>query len=251
MHVGETDSAVEDYLDRGFAVLTDITSESVLRAVEAVLDERERHWEAEVMRMPGRRSWISRAGEITFTARLAGTEPVLRDLITSEVLLGFLTSVLGAHIRLYFDQAVYKKPRCPHAVPWHQDDGYNPKVPSDYVTFWIPLTNTTVDNGTIRVQPGRHHEGPLPHHRSSDGYLVCDQGSDGGLPVELRRGDALAFSSLIPHSTGPNRTSTVRKAYIATCVPDGTQLKDGTPCDHPVNQPLLSSKRDPPQSTDR
>ena len=32
---------------------------------------------------------------------------------------------------------------------------------ADYVTFWIPVTDTTVANGTIRFQPGRHRAGPL------------------------------------------------------------------------------------------
>ena len=57
--------------------------------------------------------------------------------------------------------------------------------------------------------------------------------------MELRRGDVVAFSSLVPHATGPNTTRLVRKAYIASCIPDGTRLADGTERNDPVNQPRL------------
>ena len=52
----------------------------------------------------------------------------------------FTRVILGPSVRLYFDQAVYKKPFCEQVVPWHQDNGYNPKVPADYVSLWVALT---------------------------------------------------------------------------------------------------------------
>ena len=98
--------------------------------------------------LPSGCSWISHAGEIIFTARLAGNEPALRALLLTDTISEFMKATVGPAVRLYFDQAVYKKPRCNQVVPWHQDNGYNPKVPADYVTFWVPVTDTTVANGT-------------------------------------------------------------------------------------------------------
>jgi ectoine hydroxylase-related dioxygenase (phytanoyl-CoA dioxygenase family) len=154
-----------------------------------------------------------------------------------------LQAAIGPEVRLHFDQAVYKKPGCETVLPWHQDDGYNPKAPAEYVSLWVPLTDSTVTNGTIRVQPGQHLQGPLPHRRDGEGHLVCQDGAAGGMPIELRRGDVLAISSLLPHASGPNTTSTVRKAYVAVCVPDGTMLVDGTACDRVPEQPLVLSGR--------
>jgi phytanoyl-CoA hydroxylase len=239
MSAVEIPSVVADYRRHGYAVLPNAVPAWILDVAEEALDAREHSWERQLRQLPGGRSWISHAGEVTFTARLAGTEPVLRRLLDCAALVDFRTEVVGPSVRLYFDQAVYKKPRCQQVVPWHQDDGYNPKVPSDYTTFWVAITDTTVANGTIRFQSGRHHEGPRPHWRTSGGYLVCEAGADGGVAVELQRGDVVAFSSLLPHATGPNTTPRIRKAYIATCVPDGTRLVDGTVCNDPVDQPLL------------
>jgi phytanoyl-CoA hydroxylase len=240
LHVGIGHSVERCRLPHAWhAVLRNAVPTRILDAAEEVLDGRERSWERQLQQLPDGRSWISHAGEVTFTARLAGTEPILRRLLACDALVAFRTAIVGPSVRLYFDQAVYKKPRCEQVVPWHQDDGYNPKVPSDYVTFWLAITDTTVANGTIRFQPGRHHEGPRPHWRTSGGYLVCEAGADGGVAVELQRGDVVAFSSLLPHATGPNTTPHIRKAYIATCVPDGTRFIDGVVCNDPVDQPLL------------
>ena len=230
---------MEHYRRYGYAVLPNSVPLQALDAAEDVLDTRERSWERQLRRLPGGRSWISHAGEITFTARLAGTEPVLRALLASHALVRFRTTIVGPSARLYFDQAVYKKAQCEQVVPWHQDNGYNPKRPADYVTFWIAVTDTTVANGTIRFQPGKHRAGPLRHWRNPGDYLVCDDDAQGGVPVELHRGDVVAFSSLLPHATGSNTTRHVRKAYTASCIPDGTRLANGAACDDPVNQPLL------------
>src|SRR5450631_4435526 len=149
MQIVEIVSAVADYRRCGYTVLAKAVPTNVLDSAEEVLDERERSWERHLRQLPDGRSWISHAGEITFTARLAGSEPVLRSVLASNVVEPFMAAIVGPRARLYFDQAVYKKPGCLQMVPWHQDNGYNPKLPADYVTFWIPLTDTNLDNGTI------------------------------------------------------------------------------------------------------
>jgi hypothetical protein len=59
--------------------------------------------------------------------------------------------------------------------------------------------------------------------------------------VPARAGDAIIFSSLSPHRTGPNlKTGTVRKAYILQYAHDGSIAthRDGrtAPQDHPERQ---------------
>ena len=43
--------------------------------------------------------------------------------------------LLGPDVRLYWDQAVYKKPETPREFPWHQDTGYVFTEPQDYLTL--------------------------------------------------------------------------------------------------------------------
>ena len=41
--------------------------------------------------------------------------------------------------RLYWEQAVAKPPQARTELPWHQDNGYTPLIPEEYVTCWLAL----------------------------------------------------------------------------------------------------------------
>ncbi len=124
---------------------------------------------------------------------------------------------------MYWDQAVYKKPDTAATFPWHQDNGYAFVEPQQYLTCWIALTDATVENGCPWVVPGLHRAGTLAH-RYSDAGFVCLSGSDDAVAVPTERGSIAVFSSLTPHSTGPNLTDQVRKAYIVQFAPDGAYV---------------------------
>src|SRR6202034_175456 len=75
-------------------------------------------------------------------------------------------------LRLYWDQAVYKKPEYPKPFPWHQDNGYTYIEPQAYLTCWVALNDATLDNGCPWVIPGGHLRGTLAHRASKLGF-VC------------------------------------------------------------------------------
>jgi phytanoyl-CoA hydroxylase len=126
-------------------------------------------------------------------------------------------------VRLYWDQAVYKKPEPVREFPWHQDNGYTFVEPQSYLTCWVPLTPATVDNGCPWVVPGMHLYGTVHHEMTSWGWC-CDVDSSSAVPIEAEPGDVVVFSSLTPHRTGPNTTDEVRKAYILQYAPDGAEV---------------------------
>jgi Phytanoyl-CoA dioxygenase (PhyH) len=94
--------------------------------------------------------------------------------------------------------------------------------------------------------PGLHRRGTLRHWMTDLGWRCLDDAPD-AVPVPVRAGGVVVFSSLTPHRTGPNRTDAVRKAYIVQFAPDGAHTvtlgDDGTrrvvPCDHPDRQFLI------------
>ena len=126
-------------------------------------------------------------------------------------------------MRLYWDQAVYKKPGTESPFPWHQDNGYAFVEPQQYLTCWVALTDATEENGCPWVVPGLHRRGTLAHEYSDIGF-VCLRDPDDAVPVPARAGSIVVFSSLTPHSTGPNRTGDVRKAYIVQFAPAGAEV---------------------------
>ena len=58
-------------------------------------------------------------------------------------------------------------------------------------------------------------------HEYSDIGFVCLRDPADAVAVPAAAGSIVVFSSLTPHSTGPNRTGVARKAYIVQFAPTG------------------------------
>ena len=99
---------------------------------------------------------IAKADGITFTVHLVKLSQVLRDFSASRVFQDLCHDVIGPDVRLYWDQAVYKKPEYPKPFPWHQDNGYTYIEPQAYLTCWVALNDATLDNGCPWVIPSGH-----------------------------------------------------------------------------------------------
>ena len=220
------------YDERGFFVLEDALGAAEVRALVEAIDPLEAHQEEALRAMEGGRFFIARADEITFTTHLVTRSAVLRSFTASVLFADICADLIGPDVRLYWDQAVYKKPGTASPFPWHQDNGYAFVEPQQYLTCWVALTDATEENGCPWVVPGLHRLGTLAHEYSDIGF-VCLRDPEEAVPVPAAAGSIVVFSSLTPHSTGPNRTDSVRKAYIVQFAPSGTAVTrtgpDGAP----------------------
>jgi phytanoyl-CoA hydroxylase len=228
--LGEEQLAMFDA--HGYCVVEGAIARHDLRSLEEEIDRIEGARNEWLRLEPGQRAWISRADLVDFAPKLVAKSARLRQFSRSRLLTDICRDLIGPDVRLYFDQAVYKRPRTPAAMlPLHQDNGYNFKYPEAYVTLWIPLQDVGPENGCLWVVPGLHRLGTLAHHATDGGYITCDVDPDDAVAVPVRAGDLVVLSSLAPHSTAGNLSPQLRKAYLLSYVPDGTILRDGTPCD--------------------
>jgi phytanoyl-CoA hydroxylase len=218
-----TAAQARQYDERGFFVLEDALGRREVDALVAAIDPLEARGEEKLRDMEGGRFFIARADEITFTTHLVLQSQVLRDFTTSALLADVCADLIGPAVRLYWDQAVYKKPGTESPFPWHQDNGYAFVEPQQYLTCWVALTDATEENGCPWVVPGLHRRGTLAHEYSDNGFVCLREPAD-AVAVPVRAGSIVVFSSLTPHSTGPNRTAAVRKAYIVQFAPAGATV---------------------------
>lgn len=167
---------------------------------------------------------ISRTGEISFTQHLAEQDESIARFVRHDRLIELAAALLGPDLELYWDQAVYKLPDTARDFPWHQDNGYTPVEPEEYLTVWLALSEVTLQNGCLWVLPGSHREGIQPHLDTPIGK-AADTAGRAGVPVEARTGDVLAFSSLLLHKSGPNTSTRERKAYIVQYAQAGVRDK--------------------------
>jgi phytanoyl-CoA hydroxylase len=187
------------------------------------------------------RAFIARAGEITFTVHPVKRSQICRDFVSSKLFSDLCFDLLGPNVRLYWDQAVYKKPGTTAPFPWHQDNGYAYVEPQQYLTCWVALTDTDESNGCPLVVPGLHRAGTFAHWPTELGF-VCLEEPDTIVAVPAKAGDIVVFSSLTPHCTGANQTNDdTRKSYIVQFAPDNaavlTTSASGGVSETPANDP--------------
>lgn len=222
----------------GFVKVENVFPAATIAAVVEAIDPLEREQEAEV-RAGGSSTRLNSVDAITFSVHLVKRSPVLREFAQHPFFKSVCHDLIGGDVRLYWDQSVYKKAGKPREFPWHQDNGYTYIEPQQYLTCWIPLTDVDTDNGCPWIAPALHKQGTFEHRLTPTGLRCIDSVPD-AVCVAARAGDAIVFSSLAPHRTGPNlKAGTVRKAYILQYAPDGAiaypRDGDGTPV--PQNDP--------------
>jgi ectoine hydroxylase-related dioxygenase (phytanoyl-CoA dioxygenase family) len=240
-----SDEDARAFNEDGFFVLRDVIDAETIEKVRSAIDPFEAQMEAMLRGRPDGRMFIAKADGITFTVHLVKRSPVLREFASSKIFADLCHDLISPDVRLYWDQAVYKKPEYPKDFPWHQDNGYTYVEPQSYLTCWVPLTDATVENGCPWVARGGHLHGTLGHRLSELGYVCREQDGPEAVPVPVRAGSIVVFSSLTPHRTGPNVTKGVRKTYILQYAPDGARVIDGDLCAAPDRQFLILKNGEP------
>lgn len=140
---------------------------------------------------------------------------------------------------------------------WHTDASeqlalcLTPEARSrEYVSFWCPLDATSEANGTLVVRP-RFEEPPSPPPPPStdrasrsappadrsdptDETSTYDEGTrGGGVAVDARPGDVVAFSSRLWHASGRNRSRRPRRVFYAQF--SSQPLTDGSRDSTPIS----------------
>lgn len=176
---------------------------------------------------------ISHRGKRYFANECQREVPALRRVLFSAAMTDICRATLGETAYFFFDQYVVKGPEGGLPFAWHQDSGYvvgngGPPDHAPYLTCWCPLDDATEENGTVRLIPGSHRRGILPHDRQpGTNDLVGASGDAEGIVVEAKAGDVVAFSSLTLHATGANRSDRPRRVYLAQYTPEA-MLDPGT-----------------------
>lgn len=92
-----------------------------------------------------------------------------RALAVDPHILDVVESLIGPDIQLQQSRLILK-PRVPSAwFDWHQDFPAYPHTNFDLLVVTVYLDDATAANGCLRVVPGSHRLGPLPHRFISEG----------------------------------------------------------------------------------
>ena len=135
-------------------------------------------------------------------------------LMKSDRVRGALEAVNGPSTLLQ-SFAFTKLPHEVRTKHWHQDGVYWGLSDSRVCCMFIPMTETTVDNGCIWFVPGTHRLGRMHHHVATDEFglenLECDIAAfRDPVPMLLQPGDAVIAHTYMVHASFHNRTDRPR-----------------------------------------
>ncbi len=103
-------------------------------------------------------------------------------------------------------------------TPWHQDAGvcWPETDPYFMLTIWIPIVDTTLENGCLQVLPRSHKMGLFTHVWNEAGLTVPPELLPQGLTpkvLPIRAGGVILFHNYTLHSAKPNESDTVRWSF--------------------------------------
>ena len=129
-----SDEEITCFNENGYVVVEEAFSPEEVESVINQIDPYEYNVTEALKGLDGGKFFISRAEEITFTTHLVTQSEDLKNFSKHKVFGDICKDLIGPDVRLYWDQAVYKKPGTKDEFPWHQDNGYTFIDPQAYLT---------------------------------------------------------------------------------------------------------------------
>jgi len=159
------------------------------------------------------------------------------DLATHPRILDAVEDVLGPNLLVWTVSIFPKYPRDPGYISWHQDGTYWGLDSTRVVTAWVALTDSTPDNGCMRVMPGSHRRPILPHrdtyaadNRLSRGQEIeVEVDEQDAVDVVLRAGEMSLHHVNIIHGSNPNPSDGSRIGFAPRFMTPETRQIDGEP----------------------
>jgi chlorinating enzyme len=156
------------------------------------------------------------------------------DLVLHPAILDAVEELLGPDILVHSTTAFAKPPRSPQFVSWHQDGYYWGLDAPRLVSVWVALSESTPENGCLRVVPGSHRGAwldhairPHEHNMLGTGLNVAAEVDESrAIDVRLRAGEMSLHHVDLVHGSEPNRSDGPRIGFaIRYTTPEVAQAR--------------------------
>ncbi|MGI4945145.1 MAG: phytanoyl-CoA dioxygenase family protein [Janthinobacterium lividum] len=165
------------------------------------------------------------AGQLRHKSHLLFTW--LDEVIRHPGILDAVEDVLGPNLLVWGSSFFIKDARDPGFVSWHQDSTYWGLDPADIVTAWVALSESTAENGAMRVMPDTHKMDQVPHRDTfaegnllSRGQEIAVEVDDSkAVMLELQPGEMSLHHVRLIHGSDPNPSGKRRIGFAIRYLP--------------------------------
>ena len=151
----------------------------------------------------------------------------LNDLVRHDRILDAVEDLIGPDILCWGTSFFIKEPRNTAYVSWHQDSTYWGLEPADIVTAWVALSDSTTENGAMRVIPGSHLRDQIPHRDTFAPDNLLSRGQEimvalddrEAATLELAAGEMSLHHVRLIHGSEPNPSGQRRIGFAIRYIP--------------------------------
>jgi ectoine hydroxylase-related dioxygenase (phytanoyl-CoA dioxygenase family) len=131
-------------------------------------------------------------------------------------LLNLMRLILGKNILLDFTQVRIDDSQNDRLLPFHQE--MFGQMSRTCLTAWAALRDVTVEGGALRILPGSHKKGFVPHRfypEFNNYHGVAETvPADKVIHLTASAGDIVVFHPLLFHASSPNQLDQIRWTFI-------------------------------------
>jgi ectoine hydroxylase-related dioxygenase (phytanoyl-CoA dioxygenase family) len=160
----------------------------------------------------------------------------LDRLIRHPAILDAVEDVLGPDILCWSSTFFIKEARDPGFVSWHQDSTYWGLDPADIVTAWVALSESTAENGAMRVIPDTQKLDQIAHRDTFAADNMLTRGQEIAVDVDgskavmlsLQPGEMSLHHVRLIHGSDPNPSAKRRIGFAIRYLPTHVRQVVGT-----------------------
>lgn len=136
-------------------------------------------------------------------------------LIVDERFTSAAAAIIGPNVQLHHTKMFIKPPEKGSPFPLHQDAPFFPHQEHSMIAAIFHFDDAPLEKGCVRVVPGSHKRGVLPHRGEGSWHLdPAEYPVESALPVPAKAGDVLFFSYLTIHGSGINTSGEARTTLL-------------------------------------
>lgn len=137
-------------------------------------------------------------------------------LIINERMTEVAAAIIGGpNVQLHHNKMFIKPPEKGSPFPMHQDAPFFPHARHSMIAAIFHFDDAPLEKGCVRVVPGSHKLGLLPHIEQGGWHLPFEQYPlESSVACEAEAGDVLFFSYLTIHGSGVNTSNKARTTLL-------------------------------------